>query len=103
MSRTVAIVEDDAGILDLVREVLEIDGFQVAMFDAPDILKMVEMEPAPALFLIDLMLPGMTGVELAAHLRASASYLTTKDIGDDEQTSLSDRVRLARNPRANGD
>lgn len=72
MSRTVAVVEDDADILDLVREVLEVDGFQVAMFDAPDILRMVEMEPAPAVFLIDLMLPGMTGVELAANLRASA-------------------------------
>ena len=72
MSRTVAVVEDDSDILDLVREVLEIDGFEVAMFDAPDVVKIVEMEPAPALFLIDLMLPGMTGVELAAHLRSSA-------------------------------
>jgi DNA-binding response OmpR family regulator len=72
MSVTVAIVEDDFDILCLMREILEIDGFQVATFSNPDTQKIEKMDPAPALFLLDLMLPGMTGVELAGCLRRSA-------------------------------
>jgi two-component system response regulator CpxR len=72
MSVTVALVEDDADISDLMREVLEIDGFEVVMFSEPDPPKIAALEPPPALFLIDIMLPGMNGVELAEHLRRGA-------------------------------
>jgi DNA-binding response OmpR family regulator len=72
MSVTVALVEDDGDISELMREVLEIDGFEVVMFSEPDPPKIAALEPAPALFLIDIMLPGMNGVELAERLRRCA-------------------------------
>jgi CheY-like chemotaxis protein len=72
MTLSVAIVEDDPDILELVCEVLEIEGFDVVAFSSPDIRKIVDGEHAPSLFLIDLMLPGTTGVELASHLRSTA-------------------------------
>lgn len=72
MSDTIAVVEDDADILELIQEILEIDDFQAVTFTSPDVEKIVRMTPQPAVILIDLMLPGMTGVELASRLRTSA-------------------------------
>jgi DNA-binding response OmpR family regulator len=72
MSVTVALVEDDADISALLREVLEIDGFRVVMFADPDPPRIAALEPPPDLFVIDIMLPGMNGVELADRLRRMA-------------------------------
>src|SRR5215208_6339558 len=62
---TVLLVEDEASIADLVRLYLERDGFRVVWrTDGPSGLAAVDAE-RPRLVLLDLMLPGMDGFEVA--------------------------------------
>ncbi|HLJ69278.1 MAG TPA: response regulator [Chloroflexota bacterium] len=72
MSATIAVIEDDRDILELVCEVLEADGYRAAGFTSPDLAAIIDAVPEASVFLIDLMLPGTTGVELASRLRRSA-------------------------------
>ena len=71
MSTTVAVIEDDPDILDLLTEVLETDGYTVAGVPIPD-MDLIRATCAEAsLFLIDLMLPRMSGMELAALVQST--------------------------------
>ena len=72
MSSMVVVVEDDPDILELVCEVLEAEGFAVVALATPDVERIHAIAPRPAALLLDLMLPGMSGVDLAAQLRATS-------------------------------
>ena len=61
---TVLLVEDEESIADLVRLYLERDGFRVVWrTDGPSGLAAVDAE-RPRLVLLDLMLPGINGVQV---------------------------------------
>ncbi len=66
----IVVVEDEKDVLHLLCEVLESDGFQVVGLGRPDQVRCLESELHPDLFLLDLMLPGMTGIDLARRLRS---------------------------------
>ncbi len=71
MSRQVLVVEDEAPIREMIKFVLEQNGFNV--LEATDInqaLQKVE-EPYPDLILLDWMLPGGTGVKFAKTIKQS--------------------------------
>jgi CheY-like chemotaxis protein len=70
MSKTVAVIEDDPDILDLLSEVLEADGYAVAPVPLPDLDLIRTTCGGASLFLIDLMLPRMSGIELAARVQS---------------------------------
>jgi CheY-like chemotaxis protein len=76
MPPRIAVVEDEVAVLEMLCEMLEADGFSVVALDHPDHIQTIESDVPPDLFLIDLMLPGRTGIELAEHLR-SAGYTDT--------------------------
>ena len=65
----VLVVDDDAEIRSFVQAALEIEGYEV--FTAVDgaVLPLVRTTP-PDVILLDLTMPGMSGEELCAHLRA---------------------------------
>jgi two-component system, OmpR family, alkaline phosphatase synthesis response regulator PhoP len=66
----ILIVEDEADILELVRHVLEKEGFTVrAAADGEAALREARLR-RPDLLLLDLMLPGMDGLEVCRRLRA---------------------------------
>ncbi|MCC7107032.1 MAG: response regulator [Chloroflexi bacterium] len=70
MPRNLIVVVDDAEDLrEIMCEVLADEGYQVAAF--PDAVSMWAglPEQRPALFVIDVLLPGVTGWELARHVR----------------------------------
>ncbi len=68
-SRTIAVVDDDAAVLDSFRFVLELSGYEVATY--PSAIDFLENNGAQAHCLIlDQHMPTMTGLELAARLRA---------------------------------
>ena len=69
MSTHVIVVEDEAELLEMLRHVLEEEGFAVTGFERPDLPGIIESQ-SPELFLIDLMLPGLDGIQLAALLRS---------------------------------
>lgn len=58
------LVEDDAGVLDVLREMLEFDGHEVRCFSDPrDALRTYEDGCCDAL-VTDLVMPGMYGAEM---------------------------------------
>jgi CheY-like chemotaxis protein len=74
MSPQVLLVEDDDSIREGMVEVVEGEGYTVASAaNGHEALRWLEGAPdAPAVILLDLMMPGMNGVEFLEHLRALA-------------------------------
>ena len=69
------VVDDDPTVSDVVRRYLERAGFAVALAaDGPAALKSFETE-RPDLVVLDLMLPGIDGLEVYRRLRAQAPDL----------------------------
>jgi two-component system response regulator BaeR len=67
---TVYIVEDEAELAALVADYLRAAGFATAVFgDGAEALAAIRTE-APALVVLDLMLPGLDGLALCRELRA---------------------------------
>jgi CheY-like chemotaxis protein len=69
MEACVVIVDDERDVLELLREVLEDSGFEVVPVQRPDNVEAVNQQRHPDLVLMDLMLPGISGIELARKLR----------------------------------
>jgi two-component system alkaline phosphatase synthesis response regulator PhoP len=68
---TILVVEDDDDIRELVRVNLERDGFRVIGFSrGEDALRQVQ-QARPACVVLDLMLPGMDGLEVCRRLRSA--------------------------------
>jgi CheY-like chemotaxis protein len=88
-ARHIVIVEDELDVLELLQDLLTSEGFTVTGVGQPSRLERVNLTVPPDLFLIDVMLPGISGIELAERLRQqgfggtpiigmSASRLMTK-------------------------
>jgi two-component system alkaline phosphatase synthesis response regulator PhoP len=68
-STKVVVIEDEPDILEVIRHNLQREGFKVlGCTDGAEGLKTVQTE-APALVLLDLMLPGMDGLEVCRLLK----------------------------------
>jgi two-component system response regulator MtrA len=70
--RMVLVVEDDPHTVQMVHDVLELDGLTAVGVGDPEQVEGVARSIVPDLFLIDVMLPGRSGIELAAQLRETA-------------------------------
>lgn len=69
--RKVVLVEDNEDALSVLQAALELDGHSVlAARDGPSGLEAV-LETRPDVAIVDIGLPGMTGLELARHSRAA--------------------------------
>jgi DNA-binding response OmpR family regulator len=66
----VLIVEDDPHILLGLEEVLKSDGFDVAVCNRGDQAIEAVRKQRPALVVLDVMLPGMSGYDICKELRA---------------------------------
>ncbi|MBE7553486.1 MAG: response regulator transcription factor [Anaerolineales bacterium] len=68
-ANTILVVEDELSIQKVIRTYLESENFQVVCVDnGPEALTLAQ-ELKPDLIILDLMLPGMDGMEIAARLR----------------------------------
>src|SRR5690625_7879134 len=87
MSARVLVVDDDAALSEMIGIVLESEGFE-AVFSADGTTAMEAFRQAqPDLVLLDLMLPGIDGIEVCKRIRAESGVpvimLTAKsDTGD---------------------
>lgn len=63
-------VDDEVHIQQLIQYILEAGGFRVTVFDNAEMLLEAIESTLPALFLLDIMLPGMDGLELCRRLRS---------------------------------
>ncbi|WP_028457423.1 response regulator transcription factor [Chloroflexus sp. Y-396-1] len=69
MARTILVIDDEPGIVKIARDYLERAGFQViSAGDGPTALRLARQE-RPALIVLDLMLPGMDGLDITRILR----------------------------------
>jgi two-component system response regulator ChvI len=66
---TIAIVEDDRGVLDLIKDILEVEGFDVLPYqDGTRALDAFE-NSSPDLIITDIAMPEMDGIQLLRRLR----------------------------------
>jgi len=88
----VLVVEDEPGLAESVRYALDVEGFDVLVADSG----VAGLESArvnqPDLVLLDLMLPGMSGLDVCRQIRLSSDVpiimLTAKDAESDKVAGL---------------
>jgi DNA-binding response OmpR family regulator len=86
------LVEDDQDISRLIRFHLEAAGYTVTVFSAAtSVLKAAEEAP-PALFILDIMLPGGDGFELCRRIRGHRLLANVPIIFVTAKTEEADRV-----------
>lgn len=73
MAQTILVVEDEARIVKLVRDYLERAGFDVLVaYDGESGLQLARREQ-PDLIILDLMLPGVDGLDVCRRLRQQSA------------------------------
>lgn len=94
MPRPVLIIEDDADIAESVRYNVETAGFKavVASSGEQGLTLALDKRNPPSLIVLDLMLPGMNGMELCRRLRSEGQTRRTPIIMLTAKTSESDRI-----------
>jgi DNA-binding response OmpR family regulator len=93
VKQTIFVVEDDADIANLVKHHLETVGFAVRLFPSTNsVVSSAEATP-PALFLLDIMVPGGGGgMELCKRIRQHSALAMSPIIFLTAKVSESDRV-----------
>jgi DNA-binding response OmpR family regulator len=92
VNQSIFLVEDDKDIAQLLRHNIEPAGFNVRLFSSgANLLSEAEKQP-PALFLLDIMLPGADGMELCRLIRRSRTLNKIPVIFLSAKTSEIDRV-----------
>jgi DNA-binding response OmpR family regulator len=94
MNKPVLIIEDDPDIAESVRYNLERDGLQARVAETGEqgLAAALDAQATPALIILDLMLPGMSGTELCRRLRREPATRRTPIIMLTARTSEADRV-----------
>lgn len=92
MNKTVFVVEDEADIAGLIKFNLETAGYNVRRFDRSEPALLQAMINPPALFLLDVMLPGENGLELCKRIRNTEALARTPVIFVSAKISEEDRL-----------
>lgn len=69
---TILIVDDEQHIIDLAKMYLEVEGFKTASATDGKVALTTILQTAPALVVLDLMLPGLDGWEVCRCVRAES-------------------------------
>src|SRR5215831_7243014 len=99
MSQTqpvVAIVDDDVSILRALGRLLYVMGWHAITFSSAEAFLQTGMQASPDCLVLDMWLPGMTGVELLEHLVATGSTLPTVIITGRDDLQIRMRAMQAR-------
>jgi len=91
-NKKILIVDDEPKIVDLVRAYLEKDGYKTLVaYDGKTALELARREK-PALIVLDLMLPEVSGLDVCRQLRATSTVpiimLTARDEESDKLIGL---------------
>jgi DNA-binding response OmpR family regulator len=87
------VVEDDEDIARLISHNLQSAGFNVQSFLSGTSVLSEAAQECPALFLLDVMLPGTDGFELCRHIRQMPALAATPVIFLTAKTGEADRIR----------
>ena len=86
--KTIAIIEDDQTIGDLLEEVLQKEGYQVERAYSGTEAVYLLSQQRPDLALLDLMLPGLSGEEVLPHLEGMPVIVVSAKVGVDDKVKL---------------
>ena len=92
MKPSIFVVEDDPDISRLVRHHLENDGFSVRIYTTGATVLNDAERQRPALFLLDIMIPGKDGLELCRAVRQTPVLAAVPVIFLTAKSSEADRV-----------
>jgi len=93
MAGTIFVLEDEADIARLVQYNLQAAGFEIRHYATPaGIVTDAERTP-PAMFLLDIMVPGGDGLDVCRRLRANAQLSTIPIIFLTARAGENDRVQ----------
>lgn len=92
MKQTILLVEDDPDITRLVRHHLEAGGFALRTYSTAIHVLAEAQKQAPALFLLDIMVPGGDGLELCRQIRHSPKLAGVPVIFLTAKSGEADRV-----------
>ena len=87
------VVEDEADIVRLIAHNLQAAGFEVQSFLSAGLVLTEAVRKRPALFLLDIMLPGTDGFELCRHIRQTPALASVPIIFLTAKTSEADRIK----------
>ena len=90
---TIFLLEDDADIAGLLKYHFQPAGYEFSWFPNGDGLLAEMRKRRPALVLLDIMVPGRSGLEVAKEIRANASLAGTPIIFITARTGESDRLK----------
>jgi two-component system response regulator MprA len=92
MAETILVVEDDRHIRDMVRRGLLFEGYEVEVAEDGENALRIARERMPDAVILDIMLPGMSGLEVCNRLRSASAVpilmLTARDAVQDRVTGL---------------
>jgi DNA-binding response OmpR family regulator len=93
-NRTILLIEDEANIAEAIRFILTRDGWSVEVLGDGALAAAALLRLRPDLLILDLMLPGKTGLEILTELRAHPDFtalpvlmLTAKGQGRDREAA----------------
>lgn len=92
MKPSIFVVEDDPDISRLVRHHLEADGFGVKVFSTGNTVIGDSERQRPALFILDIMVPGKDGLELCRQIRQIPALAATPVIFLTAKSGEADRI-----------
>jgi len=87
------VVEDDEDIARLISHNLRTGGFEVQSFTSATSVVVEALREMPALFLLDVMLPGTDGFELCRNIRQNPTLAASPIIFLTAKTSEADRIK----------
>jgi len=90
----ILIVEDNPKNLKLVRDTLQVKGYQTIEAETGEEGVRLAHEQQPALVLMDIQLPGINGVEALKRLRADPVTSSTPVIAITASVMTQDRTRI---------
>ena len=90
----ILIVEDNRNNLKLVRDQLQVKGYQINSAETGEEGVRLAHERQPAVVLMDIQLPGINGVEALKRLRADPVTSSTPVIAITASVMTQDRTRI---------
>ena len=69
MQESILVVDDDEDVLDILRQSLNKNGYDVSIASDPAKALQSYQQKQPNLVILDMMLPGMDGLEVMKHMR----------------------------------
>jgi two-component system alkaline phosphatase synthesis response regulator PhoP len=90
--RPILVVEDERDISELVRFNLEQEGFTVSVAEDGEAALAAVHRERPALVILDLMLPGIAGLEVCRQLRAEEATATLPIVVLTAKAAETDRI-----------